>query len=180
MQIFTGKGDDGSTGLYFGGRVSKTDPIIEATGAADEAQSAIGFARAAIRAAGNDAVDHELMAIERDLWILMAEINVEQSNRDKLEAGKNAVTTEMVHVLEEQIVSLTNSHELPSEFVVPGQNEISARLDLARVTVRRAERAAVSVLPSDSVALAYMNRLSTYLWVLGRVFEGTSVITKEV
>lgn len=179
MILYTGKGDDGTTGLYMGGRVSKTDPIIHATGAVDEAQAAIGFARAEIRNSNDATHDSELTDIERNLWILMAEINVDDGNRSKLEPGKSLVTQEMLDHLERLINGLSADHEIPNDFVIPGQDEISARLDLARVAVRRAERECVGVLPGNSLAIPYLNRLSSYLWVLSRVFEKQSLLSKE-
>ena len=177
--IYTGKGDDGTTGLYLGGRVAKNSAVIRATGAADEAQTAVGFARAAVRVSTTPQYDAVLIQIERNLWVLMAEINVEDKNRTKLEPGKSAVTQDMLDDLEENIKALDTEYDIPTDFIVPGQEEVSARLELARVAVRRAERECIEIAMPDSLVIPYLNRLSSYLWALARVFEKQALMSKE-
>ena len=172
-KLFTGKGDDGSTGLFFGGRVPKHDPRPEAYGTVDEAQAAIGLARAA---AGDAEVDAMLLDVERELYVLMAELATLPENRSKLTPGQTAVTAESVEALGERTESVGTRFEFPTEFVLPGQNELSARLDVARTVVRRAERAAVVVDVDGSQVVPYLNRLSSLLWTMARWVEaGDSV-----
>lgn len=168
-RLWTGKGDDGTTGLLYGGRAPKSSPRLEALGATDEAQAAIGVARAEV--AGGSELDVILIALARDLWVLMAEVATGPENRSKLTEGQTLVTSEMVLAVEQVIVDVSSRFDLPAEFVVPGQDRTSALLDLARTVVRRAERAAEPVLPEGSQALPYLNRLSSLLWTLARWAE---------
>jgi cob(I)alamin adenosyltransferase len=178
-RIYTRKGDDGTTGLLFGGRVAKDAPIIEANGAVDEAQAAMGVARA--EAEPGSELDHLLVGLERDLWVLMAEVATAPKDRHKLEAGRTAVTADMVRSLEEQIDDLAGRFEMPKQFVVPGQSRLAAALDMARVVVRRAERMVLRTSPeSDSFVGPYLNRLSDLLWTMARWQEGESLITRSV
>lgn len=171
MKIYTRKGDDGTTGLYYGGRVRKDDPAPAAYGDVDEAQSAIGLARAEARlypgGLGGE-LDEMLIDIERDLWVLMADLATEESNRDKLVPNASRVTIEMANKLESLIDDLSSRFELPKQFVVPGQNKIAAYLDVARTVVRRAERTSLAAVADDSLVLTYLNRLSDLLWTIAR------------
>ena len=100
-------------------------------------------------------------------------------NRTKLEPGVTLVTTEMVTALELLIDDANTRFEAPAEFTVPGQTEVSARLDWARVIVRRAERASLAAHLPDSQVLPYLNRLSDLLWTLARWQEGQSLLSRE-
>ena len=173
MKIYTRKGDDGTTGLLFGGRVRKDSPAIEANGAVDEAQSALGVARA--EADRGSELDELLVALERDLWVLMAELATETDNRTKLVAGTSLVTSEMVDALEGHIDGINDRFAMPTEFVVPGQNRVAALLDVARTIVRRAERLALSAAADGSHVVPYLNRLSDLLWTIARWQEGESL-----
>lgn len=169
MSITTKRGDGGTTGLLFGGRVRKDSARIETVGTIDEAQAALGLARAEAR--GGE-LDDELVALERDLWVAMAEVATLPDNRTKLVAGETLVTGEMVDSLERRVHELEAASPMPSEFIVPGQNRASAALDVARVVVRRAERSAVSLgLEDDSKVVPYLNRLSDLCWLLARAAE---------
>jgi cob(I)alamin adenosyltransferase len=176
-RLWTGKGDDGTSGLYYGGREPKTSARFEAVGTLDEAQAAIGLARAEV--AGDEVLDAALVAVERDLWVLMAEVATDDANRDKLEAGASLVTAEMVTVLEAAIEDAAARFELPQEFVVPGQDRASALLDVARTVVRRAERRTAAIAADGSLAVPYLNRLSSLLWTLARWVEGEPLRTRE-
>ena len=176
MKIYTRKGDDGTTGLYYGGRLRKDDAAVEAYGTVDEAQAFIGVARA--EAGSGSDIDARLVAIERDLWVLMADMATGDDNREKLEPGKTLVTAEMVEALERQIDQLNKTHPMPSEFVVPGQNRVAAALDVARTVVRRAERRTLTAKAGGEHVVPYLNRLSDLLWTLGRVAEGESLPTR--
>jgi len=178
-RIYTRKGDDGSTGLLFGGRVAKDAPAIEANGAVDEAQAFLGLARC--EAKKGSEVEQLLVTLERDLWVLMAEVATAPQNRSKLQAGKTAVTAEMVHALEERIDDLVTRFDAPAEFVVPGENRLSAILDVARTVVRRAERLVVRCLPDgESLVGPYLNRLSDLLWTMARWQEGEHLTSRSV
>src|SRR5258708_24676535 len=123
MQLYTRKGDDGTTGLLYGGRVRKDAPQVEANGAVDEAQSTIGVARA--EAEHGSELDTLLVGIERDLWVLMAELATAGDNRHKLTPGTSLVTVEMVAGLEALADDLGARFLMPAEFVIPGQNRVA-------------------------------------------------------
>jgi cob(I)alamin adenosyltransferase len=179
VRIYTRKGDDGTTGLLYGGRVAKSAPSIEVNGAVDEAQAALGVARA--EAARPSELDDMLVALERDLWVLMAEVATAPPNRHKLTPGQSMVTADMVSALETRIDALSERFEMPSEFVVPGQNRSAAALDLARTIVRRAERLVSASPPApDSQVGPYLNRLSDLLWTMARWQEGEHLVTKSL
>jgi cob(I)alamin adenosyltransferase len=176
--LWTGGGDDGTTGLLFGGREGKGSPRIDAVGAVDEAQAAIGVARA--EAESGSELDTLLTQVARDLWVLMAELATAPKNRSKLVEGETLVSIAMVQAVEAVITDVGGRFEPPSEFVVPGQDRTSALLDLARTVVRRAERASVAVVDGaeGSQVLPYLNRLSSLLWALARWAEGTPLPTR--
>ncbi len=143
---------------------------IELNGVVDEAQAAIGLARA--ECAPGSKLNQRLTALARDLYVLMAEVATAPANRSKLTAGSSLVTAEMVAALEAAIDDLLPRFEMPSDFTVPGENRVSAALDLARTIVRRAERLAVADPVEGSLVLAYLNRLSDLLWAMARWAEG--------
>jgi cob(I)alamin adenosyltransferase len=170
VRIYTRRGDDGTTGLLFGGRVAKSSARIELNGTVDEAQAALGLARA--EAEPGSELDQLLVGLERDLWVLMAEVATAPRNRRKLVAGTTLVTAEMVAALETRIDELTGRTAMPDEFVVPGANRCSAALDVARTVVRRAERQVASTLGDGSQVGPYLNRLSDLVWTIARWQEG--------
>ena len=172
-RIYTRQGDDGTTGLLFGGRVRKDDPVTEAVGDVDEAQAALGLVRAEVEPGSE--LDGLVVGIERDLWVLMAELSTAPDNRRKLVGGRTLVTAEMVSGLEPVIDDVTGRFDPPTEFVVPGQTTTAALLDVARTVVRRAERRAVAVAAPGSHVVPYLNRLSDLLWTLARWQEGHSL-----
>lgn len=176
MKIYTRKGDDGTTGLLYGGRVRKDDPAPAAYGDVDEAQASIGVARGHAPRGGE--LDLLLIGLERDLWVLMADLATDAGNRDKLTPEVSLVTQAMVDGLEARIDDLTERTELPAEFVVPGEEPVAAFLDVARTVVRRAERSSLAAVVDDSLVVAYLNRLSDLLWTLARWQEGTSLTAR--
>src|SRR5699024_11370200 len=111
MKVDTRKGDDGTTGLYGGGRVRKDGPAPEAYGDVDEAQAALGIARAFVDAGSE--LDTMLIGLERDLWVLMSELATDPDNRHKLKAGSTLVTTDMVEALETRIDDISERFEMP-------------------------------------------------------------------
>jgi cob(I)alamin adenosyltransferase len=177
MELYSRTGDDGTTGLLYGGRVRKDAPQVEANGAVDEAQAAIGAARAEVERGSE--VDTLLVAAEHDLYVLMAELATAPENVHKLVAGKTLVTTDMINHLESVVDNLATRFEPPREFVIPGQNRLCALLDVARTVVRRAERLAVVAATPDSKAVPYLNRLSTLLWVMARWQEQGDVLASR-
>lgn len=177
-KIYTRAGDDGTTGLFYGGRVGKDSALPRAYGAVDEAQAILGLARA--EAGKSTELDDLLVHIMRDLWVLMAELATLPENRHKLADGKSRVTAEMVTKLENMIDSLDEKFTPPTEFVVPGENKIAALLDVGRTVTRRAERHSLAAAPAPSQACPYLNRLSDLLWTLARWQEGNSLSVKSI
>jgi cob(I)alamin adenosyltransferase len=177
MRIYTRKGDDGTTGLLYGGRVPKDAPAPTAYGDVDEAQAVLGLARS--ECARGSELDEFLIALEGDLWVLMAELATDPNNRHKLVDGASLVTEPMVSALEKRIDDLSERFEMPTEFVVPGQTRVGALLDVGRTVVRRAERHALGVAADGSHVVPYLNRLSDLLWTMARWQDGESLPTKE-
>ena len=170
VKIYTRKGDDGTTGLWYGGRVPKSDQRPEAYGSVDEAASALGLCRAA--ATGDQEVYDDILRIQNELFIAGAELATAPEAAGRLEPGVSKVTTEMVERMEGDIDRYMNRVELPPKFVIPGGTELSARLDVARTAVRRAERRVSSMkesgeLPDDTV-LRYLNRASDLIYAMAR------------
>ena len=164
MTIYTRRGDDGTTGLRGGERVAKNAPTIELLGTIDEAQAVLGMAR--VESFALPELSALIESLERDLWVLMADVGAASGR-----PGPGGVDEEMVARLEGEIDRYSARTELSPEFAVPGENRLSATLDLARTVVRRAERIAVGVLPDSSTTLAYLNRLSDLCWMLARSVE---------
>jgi cob(I)alamin adenosyltransferase len=174
-RIYTKTGDDGTTGLLFGGRVGKDDLVTEAYGTTDEAVAALGLARALTE---DDEIAAALLALQRDLFVVGADLATNPAERDRLEPGVSIVTDEMAGALESRIDALVAERPLPQVFIVPGANPASAAIDLARSIVRRAERAVVALeragrAPNPTVRI-YLNRLSDLLFVLARRQAGES------
>ena len=173
MKVYTRKGDDGTTGLLHGGRVAKDSSQPTAYGDVDEAQAVIGLARAV----ADGELAGILIDIERDLWVVMAEL---ACNPDRLDEAGSRPGPEMVDRLESLIDDVSARFDPPTEFVVPGEDEVSARLDVARAVCRRAERSALSAAAPGSSVVPYLNRLSDLLWTLARWSEGTSVTARSL
>jgi cob(I)alamin adenosyltransferase len=181
MRIYTRKGDTGTTGLLYGGaRVSKADARTEAYGTTDEAVSTLGLARASL-GSGTDGVSGDLaeliIRLQRELFVVGAELATHVERRGRLEAGRTLVTPAMVTALEAEIDALEAQYPMPAEFVIPGESLPGAALDVARSVVRRAERRCVSLavsgaLPAGSSVLPYLNRLADLLFVMARAADG--------
>jgi len=176
MKVYTRKGDDGTTGLFHGGRVAKDSPRPTAYGDVDELQAFLGLARAA--ATGELA--EILLGLERDLWLVMAELACNPDRLHLLAESGSLSTPEMVVRLEGLIDDVSGRFEPPTEFVVPGEEEVAARLDVARTVCRRAERSAFPVAAEGSSVVPYLNRLSDLVWTLARWREGVSLATRSV
>jgi cob(I)alamin adenosyltransferase len=181
MKVYTKRGDDGTTGLLYGGRVDKDDLRTSAYGTVDETVSALGLARAALAAAASDGDPaaqewHDaVLEVQRELFVVGAQLATHVDHWEKLAEGVSLATPAMVDALEARIDALTDRYPLPQAFVVPGASTAGAAIDLARTTCRRAERYVVAMqreglLPEPS-PLRYLNRLSDHLFVLARAVE---------
>lgn len=171
-KIYTRTGDDGTTGLVDGSRVAKASLRIEAIGKVDEANSAIGLAAAAPGAA-----DHAgaLFRIQNDLFDLGADLATPSANGDFSPSEMVLrIVPAQVDWLEQAIDALNALLEPLTSFVLPGGSEAAARTHVARAACRAAERAMVALDATEAVnptALAYVNRMSDYLFVLARVMN---------
>ena len=167
--IYTKSGDEGETGLLFGGRVSKADIRTEAYGSTDHAVSAIGLARAL---SADARVRDILLDVQREMFMIGAELATDLSNREHLLNSFRIISADHVTGLERTIDELRSEVELPPNFIIPGATTGSAALDVARTQVRTAERRVVTLreqggLPNIQV-LIYLNRLSDLLFMLAR------------
>ena len=178
VKVYTKTGDDGTTGLFFGGRVAKSDIGPSAYGTVDEAVSALGVARSLTERGGE--LFTLLVRLQRELFVVGAELATDPANRGKLADGTTRVTAEMVLALEPIIDDITTRFTPPTEFVLPGEDAVGAMLDLGRTVIRRAERDAVAAsqqgwLAAESSVVQYLNRLADLVWVLARWQEGVSL-----
>jgi cob(I)alamin adenosyltransferase len=168
-KIYTRKGDDGSTGLWYGGRVPKSGGRPEAYGAVDEAGSALGLCRAA---ASDKELSADILRLQNELFVAGAELATAPEAAGRLEEGVSKVTPAMVDALEEVIDRYMERVDLPPKFVIPGGTELSARLDVARAAVRRAERRVVDLKLAgdlaDETVLRYLNRASDAVYAMAR------------
>jgi cob(I)alamin adenosyltransferase len=186
VKIYTRKGDDGTTSLWYGGRVAKTDARTEAYGSIDEANSALGVARALCKQDNQADLHATILSLQQDLFVAGAELATAPEAADRLEDGISRITDGMVDALEVDIDCYMNQVELPPQFTIPGGTELSAALDVARSAIRRAERRVVELRESDGLAsdavLRYLNRASDLAFALARfadeenpqMFEGRS------
>jgi cob(I)alamin adenosyltransferase len=170
MKIYTKTGDDGSTGLFGGGRVAKDDARIEAYGTVDELNAVIGVARAAGVAADIDAV---LAGMQNDLFVAGAELATPVEALAKLDQRSSRLGERHAARLEAAIDRFEERLEPLREFILPGGDAAGAALHFARTVCRRAERRVVTLerlqagAVSDAVVI-YLNRLSDLLFVLAR------------
>jgi cob(I)alamin adenosyltransferase len=186
VKIYTRKGDDGTTSLWYGGRVAKTDVRTEAYGSVDEANSALGLARSLAKRDERADVHDTLLTLQHNLFVAGAELATAPEAAERLEGGVSRITEQMVESAEAEIDRYMDQVELPPHFVIPGGTELSAALDVARSVIRRAERRVVELRDSDGLAselvLSYINRASDLAFALARysdepdpeLFEGRS------
>jgi cob(I)alamin adenosyltransferase len=182
--VATGRGDDGSTGLLFGGeRIAKDDARTEAYGTIDEAVAALGLARAqlglkeqyGVLSPGFGDLRDVILRVQRELFVAAAELATNRDAWGRLEDGRTRVSAEMIDGVDTLLNEAEKRVEMPREFVVPGETPTSAALEMARTILRRAERRAVSLdreglIPGPHL-LPYLNRLADLLWVLARAAE---------
>jgi cob(I)alamin adenosyltransferase len=174
MSIVTKTGDQGETSLMYGRRVAKSDPRVDAYGCVDELNAALGLARSLCQ---QPFVAEQILAAQKDLITVMGELATAREDIDRyVKDGFKLTTAEMVDCLTAVIFDLEKDKSLyPKDWVIPGGTTISAALDLARTTCRRAERR-VSGLMSEDIAfnaeiVRYLNRLSDLCWILARYAE---------
>jgi cob(I)alamin adenosyltransferase len=182
--VATGKGDDGTTGLLYGGeRIAKDDLRTEAYGTIDEAVTALGLARAelllkdqyGVVPPGLAGLAELTLRIQRELFVVAAELATNPAAWDRLEDDRTRVSATMVAGIDGLLRDVEAHIEMPTEFVVPGETRTSAAFELARTVLRRAERRAVALDRAELVPgphlLPYLNRLADLLWVLARAAE---------
>lgn len=181
--VATGRGDDGTTGLLYGGRIAKDDARAEAYGTVDEAVACLGLARAelaVLRASGHlplalAGLDETLLALQRDLFVAGAELATNPDAWDRLRDGETRVDEPMLSALEDRLREAEAAVHMPREFIVPGATRLSAALEISRTVVRRAERRVIALdhdrLVPGAWLMPYLNRLADLLWVLARLAE---------
>lgn len=169
VTIYTKQGDDGETGLLYGGRISKNDLRTEAYGTTDEAVSLLGLGRAH---STDPEVQRIVKRLQRELFTVGAELATDRAEHAKLERHFSVVTPEMTAALERDIDALGGQVGLPRSFIVPGASQASAALDAARAVLRRAERRVVEMKQRDLIEngelLRYLNRASDLVFMLAR------------
>ena len=169
-RIYTRKGDDGTTSLWYGGRVAKDDGRTDAYGTLDEANAALGVARSLT---GDDAeLATDILRIQDELFVAGAELATAPEAAGRLEDGVSRITPEMAAELEPLIDKYMDRVDLPPKFVLPGGTTLSANIDLARTIVRRAERRVVTLDQAGELAsedlLRFLNRASDLLFAMAR------------
>lgn len=172
-KIYTRTGDDGTTGLVDGSRTAKHALRIEAIGRVDEANSAIGLAAVTLR---NTPQHDALVRIQNDLFDLGADLATPASDGDDFAPSEMVlrIVSAQTDWLE-QAIDAYNEHLQPlTSFILPGGGEAAARTHVARASTRAAERAMTELAQAEAInpaALAYINRLSDFLFVLARVLN---------
>ena len=161
----------------YGRRVSKSDPRVDAYGCVDELTAALGVARSI---STDKFASEEMFAVQKDLIVVMGELATAPEDKQRyVDNGFNLTTADMVDRVTAVISNLEQDKELyPKDWVIPGGSALSAALDVARTTCRRAERhiAAFSAADNDfnPEILRYLNRLSDLCWILARYADKTA------
>jgi cob(I)alamin adenosyltransferase len=178
VRIYTKKGDDGTTSLWYGGRVPKSDARTEAYGSLDEATSVLGVARALCQRTEQDALAADLLKLQNGLFVAGAELATAPEAAERLEDGVSRVTDEMADALDAEIDRYLEGVDLPPQFTIPGGTQLSAQLDVARAVLRRAERRVVVLKESGGLAsesiLRFLNRASDLLFAMARATDEDS------
>jgi len=170
VKIYTRKGDDGSTSLWYGGRVAKDDGRTDAYGTLDEANAHLGVARSLC---GDDAeLRADILRVQDELFVAGAELATAPDAAERLEDGVSRVTPAMTAELEPLIDKYMERVDLPPKFVLPGGTTLSAQLDVARTVIRRGERRIVTLSQAGELAsgevLRFLNRASDLLFAMAR------------
>ena len=181
VSIATKTGDDGTTALIYGRRVPKTHPRVEAYGALDELNAALGVARAS---AEHDFVRGNLLVIQKDLIVLMGEVGVAAEDLPRyIKDGYSVVTPEMTAKLDALVREIEAQNINFKGWATPGATTASAALDVARTICRRAERRVCGLKETGELKNAeiviYLNRLSDLLWLFARWVETKSSSTTK-
>ena len=177
MSIVTKTGDKGDTSLMYGRRLSKADPRVDAYGCVDELNAALGFARSIC---SEKFVSERIFAVQKELIILMGELATARQDRQRyVKEGFQLTSGEMVNRVTAIIVDLEEDKSLyPKDWVIPGAVPVSAALDFARTTCRRAERRVATLIVDEKdfnpEILRYLNRLSDLCSILARYAEKSS------
>ena len=169
MKIYTRTGDEGDTGLFGGGRVTKDDPRVEAYGAVDELNAALGMARSVEMM---PRVDEVLAPVQRDLFAIGALLATPDHDKMREQLAKARIDDERIAELERAIDAGEAELEPLRAFILPGGTPKAAALHVARTVCRRAERRVITLqrtVPLPQLAIIYLNRLSDLLFVLARV-----------
>jgi cob(I)alamin adenosyltransferase len=176
-RVTTRTGDGGETSLFGKGRVRKTDPRIVALGDLDEAQSAIGVARAM---APKPTMGRQLLELQRGLYVAMSEVATPRADLERLKTRLDAAA---LAKLDGALERLKERTPIEGRFVIPGGSPVSAALDYARTVSRRAERSVVACVDAGSVSgavlLPWLNRLSDLLFVLARTADRSAPLRKR-
>jgi cob(I)alamin adenosyltransferase len=181
MSIATKTGDSGETALMYGRRVSKSNPRVNAYGCVDELNAALGLARVV---ASDNFIAEQIYDIQKELIIVMGELATAPEDLERyLKDGYQLTTAEMVDRLTSVIDDLEKDKLLHfKDWAIPGNTLVSAALDLARTTCRRAERCVTSLVEvtknMNGEILRYLNRLSDLCWLLGRYAEKIEQVPK--
>ncbi len=154
----------------YGRRLSKADPRVDAYGCIDELTAALGLARSI---ASDKFISDEILAAQKDLIPVMGELATAPGDRERyVKDGFQLTTAAMVDRISAVIFDLEKDKTLyPKDWVIPGKNQASAALDLARTTCRRAERRVAEAKNANPEILRYLNRLSDLCWILARYAE---------
>jgi cob(I)alamin adenosyltransferase len=171
VKIYTKKGDDGTTSLWYGGRVPKHHGRTDAYGTLDEACSQLGVARALCGAEQGE-LAADILRLQDDIFVAGAELATAPEAAERLQDGVSRTTEEMVAELERAIDRYMAEVDLPPKFVIPGGNQLSAQLDVARTTIRRAERRISELneageIESETV-IHFVNRASDLAYAMAR------------
>lgn len=177
MSIVTRTGDQGETSLMYNRRVSKADPRVDAYGCVDELTAALGLGRSISK---EKFLSDQILAAQKDLIVVMGELATTSQDRERyVKDGFHVTTSAMVDRITAAIVDLEKDKSLyPKDWVIPGATPISAALDFARTTCRRAERCVAMLIVDkkdfNPEILRYLNRLSDLCWILARYAEKSS------
>jgi cob(I)alamin adenosyltransferase len=175
--VSTGRGDDGTTTLFGGGRLSKTDPRITTLGDVDEASSSLGLARAEANTEDREEIGALILDLQRLLYRVMGDIAM--PNEDNF-----VVETDLAFV-DSALEEWRDKTEIPKEFVIPGQTRLGALLDISRSVTRRAERSLVAAEHSEANSTPHphagrvLNRLSDLLFIVARAADGGQTLSKS-
>jgi len=181
MSIATRTGDEGTTGLMFGRRISKTDPRVEAYGTVDELSSFLGMARAT---AADAYIQKQILATQKDLVALMGEMAVLPEDAERYTKGKySSIDASMLKRLDDAVAHLESKGLRFEGWATPGATMHAAALDISRTVCRRAERQILRLMangvPVRPIIIQYLNRLSDVLWLIARLEENHALGEKR-